>query len=154
MTPAVCQAPLSSTISQNLLKFMSIELVMVSIYLILYRPPLLLLSVFPNIRVFLNELALHIRWPQYGSFSFSISPSKEGICRIDFLEDWLVWSPCSPRDSQESSPAPHFESINSLLLSLLYSPTLTPIHDYWKNHSFDYMDLCQQSDVSAFQHAV
>ena len=56
--------------------------------------------------------------------------------RIDFLSDWLVWFPCSPRDSQESSPTPQFKSINSSVLSLLYSPTLTSIHDYWKNHSF------------------
>ena len=54
------------------------------------------------------------------------------------------------RDSQESSPAPQFKSINSLALSLLYGPTHTFVHDYWKNHSFDYMELCQQSDVSAF----
>ena len=58
--------------------------------------------------------------------------------------------PCSPRDTQESSPAPQFKSINSLALSLLYGPTLISISDYWKNHSFDYMDLCQQSDVTAF----
>ena len=56
----------------------------------------------------------------------------------------------SLRDSQESSLAPQFKGINSLALSLLYGPTLTSIHDYWKNHSFDYMDLCRQSDVSAF----
>ena len=62
----------------------------------------------------------------------------------------LVGSPCSPRDSQESSPTPHFKSINSSVLSRLYGPTLTSIHDYWKNHSFDYMDVCWQSDVSAF----
>ena len=54
------------------------------------------------------------------------------------------------RDSQESSPAPQFESINFLVFSLLYGPTLTSVHDYWKNHSFDYLDLCQQSDVSLF----
>ena len=51
---------------------------------------------------------------------------------------------------QESFPAPQFESINPLVLSLLYGPTLTSVHYYWKNHSFDYADLCQQSDVSAF----
>ena len=56
--------------------------------------------------------------------------------RTDFLYDWLVGSPCSPRDSQESSPTPQFKSINSLVLSFLYSPTLTSIYDYWKNHSF------------------
>ena len=61
-----------------------------------------------------------------------------------FLQDGLVGSPCCPRDSQESSPALQFESINSVVLSLLYGPTLTFVHDYWKNHSFDYTDLCQQ----------
>ena len=70
---------------------------------------------------------------------------------IDFLQDWLLWSPCYPRDPQESSPAPQFKSINFLALSLLYGPTLTSVHRYWKNHSFDCMNLCQQSDVSAFQ---
>ena len=63
-------------------------------------------------------------------------PSFQWIFRIDFLQNWLVWSPCCPRDSQEPSPAPQFESI-----SFLYGPTLTSIHDYWKNHSFDYMDF-------------
>ena len=61
-----------------------------------------------------------------------------------------VWSPCSPRDSQESSPKPQVKSISSSLLSLLYGPTLTSICDYLKNHSVDYMDLCQQHNVSAF----
>ena len=64
----------------------------------------------------------------------------------DFLYDGLVGSPCCSRDSQESSPTPQFKSINSLVLSLLYGPTLISIHDYWKNHSLDYMDLFQQSD--------
>ena len=72
------------------------------------------------------------------------------IFRVDFLCDWLIWSPCCPRNSQESSPTPQSKSINSLALSLLYGPTLTSVHDYWKNHSFDYLDLCWQSDVSAF----
>ena len=63
--------------------------------------------------------------------------SFQWIFRADFLEDWLVWSPCSPRDSQESSPTPHFKSIIYLVLSFLHSPTLTSIHDYWKNHSLD-----------------
>ena len=63
--------------------------------------------------------------------------SFQWIFRTDFLEDGLVGSPCSPRDSQQSSPAPQFRSINSLALSLLYSSTLTSIYDYWKNHSFD-----------------
>ena len=70
--------------------------------------------------------------------------SFQWIFRVDFLKDWLVWSPYCPRDSQEFSTAPQFESIIFTVLSLLYGPTLTSIHDYWKNHSFDYMDLCQQ----------
>ena len=108
--------------------------------------PFFLPLIFTNIRVFSNSSALHIRFPKYWSFSFSISPSK-WIFRIYFLWDWLVWSLCCPRGSQESSPAPQFESINYLVLSLLYSSTLTSIHDYWKNHNFDYMDLCLQSDA-------
>ena len=69
--------------------------------------------------------------------------SFQWIFRTDFLYDWLVGSPCSPRDSQESSPTPQFKSINSSVLSFLYSPTLTSIHDSWKNHSFDEMNLCR-----------
>ena len=78
-----------------------------------------------------------------GGQSIGISASAlsfQWIFRIDFLYNWLVWS-CCPRESQVSSPAPQFESISSSVLSLLYGPTLTSVHDYWKNHSFDYMDL-------------
>ena len=79
-----------------------------------------------------------------GSASASVLPMNiQGW----FPLDWLIWSPCSPRDSQESSPTP---SISSSGLSILYGPTLTSIHDYWKNHSFDYTDLCRQRNVSAF----
>ena len=60
------------------------------------------------------------------------------------------WFPCSPRDSQESSPTPHLENINSLVLSLLYGPTITSTHNYWKSHSLDYTDLCRPSDISSF----
>ena len=74
---AACQAALSHTNSRSLLKLMSIELVMPSNHLILCHPLLLLPSIFPSIRVFLNESVLHIRWPKYWSFSFSISPSSE-----------------------------------------------------------------------------
>ena len=76
------------------------------------------------------------------------------IFRTGFLLDGLVGSPYSPRDSQDSSPTPQFKSINSSALSFLYSPTLTSVHDYWKNHSFDLMDLCWQSNVSAFEYAI
>ena len=72
----------------------------------------------------------------FASACQSIGASASASVRTDFFQDWLVWS-CSPRDSQESSPTPQFKSINSLVLSFLYGPTLTPIHDHWKNHSFD-----------------
>ena len=151
---AAHQAFLSITNFQSLLKLMSIELVMPSNYLILCHPRLLLPSVFPRIRVFSNESVLHIRWTKYWSFTFSIGPSNEYSGLISFRMDWLVGSPCSPKDSQESSPTPQFKSINSLALSFLYSPTLTSIHDHWKNHSLDYTNLCWQSNVSAFEYAI
>ena len=75
--------------------------------------------------------------------------SFQWIFRTDFLSDWLVWSPFSPRESQESSPTLQLESINSSALSLFYCPALTSIHDNWENHSFDYTDLYMQSNVSA-----
>ena len=132
---AACQSSLSITNSQSLLKFMSIESVMPSNHLILCCPLHLLRLNFPSIRVFSDESVLQIRWPilefqlQHQSFHW--------IFRTDLFENGLVGSPCSPRDSQESSPTPHFKSINSLMLSFFYGPTLTPIHDYWKNDSFD-----------------
>ena len=128
---AALQASLSITNSRNLPKPTSNKSVMPSSHLILGRPLLLLPPIPPRIRVFSQESALHIRWPKYWSFSFNISPSN------DFLQNGLVGSPCSPRDSQESSLTPQFKSINSLVLSFLYSPTLTSIYDYWKNHSLD-----------------
>ena len=73
--------------------------------------------------------------------------SFQWVFRVDFLSGWLVWSLCCQRELQEFSLAPQCESINSSALSLLYSPTLTSVHDYWKNHSFDYVDLCWPSDV-------
>ena len=105
-------------------------------HLNLCHPLFLLPSIFPSIRVFSNESALPIRWSQYWSFSFSISPSNEYSGLISFRIDWLDLL-AVPRDSQETSLTPQFESINSLALSLLYGPTLISIHDYWKNHSFD-----------------
>ena len=86
---AACQASLSFTISWSLLKLMSIELVMPSNYLILCCPLLFLPSIFPSIKVFSNELFLHIRWPKYWSFSFSISPSNEYSGLISFTIDWF-----------------------------------------------------------------
>ena len=70
--------------------------------------------------------------------------SFQWIFGVDILYDWLILYPCSLRDSQEFSPVPQFESIISSMLSLLKGPTLTSVHDYWKNHSFNYTDLCWQ----------
>ena len=134
---AAHQASLSITNSWSSLKLTSIELVMPSSHLILCRPLLLMPPIPPSIRVFSNESTLHVRCPKYWSFSFSIIPSKEHPGLISFRMDWLVGSPCSPRDSQEPSPTPQFKSINSSALSFLHSPTLTSIHDHRKNHSLD-----------------
>ena len=101
---------------------------------------LLLPSIFPSIRVFSNESALHIRWPKYWSFSFSISPSNEYSGLISFRTDWFDL--LAVQGTLKASLAPQFESINSSAFSLLYGPALTSIQDYWKNHSFDYIDLC------------
>ena len=139
---AACQASLSSTTCWSLLKFMSTELVMPSNHCILCYPLLLLPSIFPSIKVFSKEQAVPSKWPKYWSFNFSISPSNEYSGLISFRIIGL--SSCCPGNSQESSPAPQFKSINSLVLSFLYVPTLTSIHYYWKSHSFDYMDLCRQ----------
>ena len=118
-------------------QLMSIESVMPSNHLILCCPLLSLPSIFPSIRVFSNESVLHIRWPKYWSFCFSISPSNEYSGLNSFRIDWLDLLAVQVTLHQESSPTPQFKSINSLALSFLYSPTLTSTHDYWKNHSFD-----------------
>ena len=141
------QASLCFTISQSLFQLMSIESVMSSNHLI-FCHPLLLPSIFPSIRVFSNELALHIRWPKYWSFSFSISPSNEYSGLIYFRIDWLDF--LAVQGTLKSSAALQFKNINSWALSFLSGLTLTSVHDYWKNYSFDYIDLCQQSNVSAF----
>ena len=133
---AACQASLSFTISQSLLKLMSIELVMPSNHLILCHPLLLPPSIFPSIRVFSNESALHIRWPKYRSFSFSISPSNECSGLISFRID--TFDLLAVQGTLKSLLQHH----SSSALSFLYGPNLISIHDYWKNHSLDWMDLC------------
>ena len=130
---AARQASLSITNSKNLLKLMSIESMMPSNHLIFCCPLLLLPSILTSIRVFPNEPVLCIRWPKY--WSFSISPSSEYSGLISFRMDWLDL--LVVQRTQESSPTPQFKSINSLALRFLYGPTLTSIHDYWKNHSLD-----------------
>ena len=128
---AAHQVSWSFIISQSLLKLMSVELVVPFNHLILCRPLFLLPSIFPSIRVFSNESALHIRWPKY--WSFSISPSNEYSGLISFRRDWLDL--LAVQGTQESSPTPQLKSINSSVLSLFYDPSLTSIHDYWKNNS-------------------
>ena len=146
---AAHQASLSITSSWSLHKLLSIVLVMPSNHLILCCPLLLLPSIFPSIRVFFQWVGSSYQVAKILEFQLQ-HQSFRWIFRTDFLWDGLVWSPCCPRDSQESSLAPRFKSIDSSALSLLYGPALISIHDYWKNHSFDYTDLCWQSDVSGF----
>ena len=117
---AARQAPLSSTISQNLLKFMSIESVMLSNHLILSSPLHILSSIFPSIRIFSSESAICIRWPKCRSFNFSISPSNEYSGLISFRIDWLYLL-----DVQETPRVFSSTTVqNSLVLSFLYGPTL------------------------------
>ena len=99
-------------------------------------PLLLLLSIFPSIRVFSNESTLRMRWPKYWSFSFSISPSNEYSGLISFRMDWFNIRAVQGT-LKESSPPPQFKNTNSSVPSFLCSPTLTSVHDYWKNHSLD-----------------
>ena len=148
---AADHAPLSSTISQSLFKCMSIELVMHSNHLILCHPLFLLPSIFPTIRGFSNELTLCIRWPEYWSFSFSISPSNEYSGLISFRTNWFDL--LAVQGTLKSLLQHHSLKASILQHSaffILYTPTLTSIHGYWKNHSFDYMALCRQSDIFAF----
>ena len=104
---------------------------MPSSHLILCCPLLLLPPIPPSIRVFSNESILRMRWPEYWSFSFSISPSKDHPGLISFRMDWLDLLAVQGT-SQESSPTPQFKSINFSVLSFLHSPTLTSIHDHRK----------------------
>ena len=125
---AARQASLSFIISQSLLKLMSIELLMPSNRLILCHL-LLLPSVFPSIRVFSKELALCITWPKYWSFNFSSSPSNKDSGLISFRIDWFDF--LAVQETLKNLLQHHS---SKKVLSLLYGPTLTTIHDYWKNH--------------------
>ena len=131
---AARQASLSIAISQSLLKLMSIESVMSSNHLILCRL-LLLPSVFPSIRVFSDESVLCIRWPEYWSFSFSISPSNEYSGLISFRMDF--WISLQSKGSSGVFSNTTIQKHQLFGALFLYSPTLTSIHDYWQNHSFD-----------------
>ena len=149
-----CQVLLSFTISWSLLRFTSIQSVMVFNHLILCHPLLLLPSIFPSIRVFSSESALWIRWSKYWTFSFSISPSNEYSGLISSRIDWFA--------VKES-----LDSLQSKGLSRVFFNTIVQKHQFFdtqaslwsnchihtwllENHSFGRMDLCQQSNVSAF----
>ena len=130
------QASLSITNSRSSLRLTSIESVMPSSHLILCHPLLLLPPKTPSIRVFSSESTLHMRWPKYWSFSFSIIPSREHPGLISFRMNWLDLLAVQGT-LKNLSPTPQFRSVNSSELSFLHSPTLTSIHDHWKNHSLD-----------------
>ena len=135
--PMDCSMPgfPSITNSWSLLKLMSIESMMPSNHLILCCPLLLLPSIFPSVRVFSSESVLHIRWPEYWRFSFSISPSSEHPGLISFRMDWLDL--LAVQRTLKSLLQHYNSKANSLALSFPYSPALTSVHDYWKNHRFD-----------------
>ena len=145
LCPTLCDPMNHSTpglpVHHQLLEFTQThvhESVMPSSHLILCRPLLLLPPIPPSIRVFSNESTLHMRWPNYWSFSFSISPSKDNpglIFRMDCLDLLVV------QGTLKSLLQHHFKSINSSVLSFLHSPTFTSIHDHWKNHSLDQTDI-------------
>ena len=132
---AAHQASLSITNSWSLLKLMSTESVMPSNHFIHCHSLLLISQSAPALRSFpMNQFFTS------GGQNIGISASASVLpmnIQDWFPLGWLVGSPCSPKDSQESSPTPQFKSINSSVLRFLYSPTLTSIHDYWKNHSFE-----------------
>ena len=132
---AACQASLSITNSQSFLKLMSIKSVMPSNHLILCRPLLLPPSIFPSIRVFSNESVLCNRLPKHWSFSFSISPSNEYSGLTSFRIDWF--DPLTVKGLSRVFSNTTVQKHQFLVLSFLHSPTLTSIHDYWKNHSLD-----------------
>ena len=133
------QASLSITNSWSLPKLMSIKSVMPFNHLTLCQPLLLLPSIFPSIRVFSNESVLHIRWPKYWSFSFSISPSKEHPGLISFRMDCLDL--LVVQGTLKSLLQHHSSKASILQHSAFFMVQLS--QDYWENHSFDYMDLCR-----------
>ena len=139
------QASLSFTIFWNLLKLMSIESVMPCSHLILCHPLLLLPSIFPSSRVFSSELAICIRCQSIGASASVLPMNTQGWFPLGLTGMISLLSKGLSRVFSSATIQKH-----QFVLSLLYGPTLTSVRDYWKNHSFDYTDLCQQSNVSAF----
>ena len=140
---AACQVSLPFIISWNLLRVMSIESAMLSNHLILCCPLLLFLSVSPSTRVFSNESVLCIRWPQYWSFSFTISLSNEYTEFISFKIDMFGLLTVQGSESQESSPPPHLKIIN-YSCSPFFMIHLSHLYMTRKSHRFEYTDLCRQ----------
>ena len=129
-----CPSP-TPRVGGSLLKLMSIESVMPSSHLTLCHPLLLLPSIFPSIGVFSNESILHIRWPKYWSFSFSINPSSEYSGLISFRMDWLDLLAAQGLSTVFSNTTVQKHQFFGTQLSLWFN--FTSIHDYWKNHSLD-----------------
>ena len=139
---AARQTSLSFIITWTLLKLMSLESMMSSNHPIVCHPLIFLHSVFPSIRVFFNESALHIRWPKYWSFIISSSNEYSGLIsfridRLDLLAVQGILKSLLQHSWKKCSIFQQFRSIYSSTLSFLYSPILTSIHDYWKNHTLD-----------------
>ena len=146
---AACHAPLSFTISRSLLKFISIESVMLSNHFILWHPLFPLPSIYSVIRLFTNELALPIKWPKFWSFSFSISLSNEYSGLISFRIDWFDL--LAVQGTLRSLLQHHILKASILWRSSFFMVQLSYLYmTTEKNHSLDYMDLSWQSDVSAF----
>ena len=145
---AACQASLSFTLSRSLLKLVSIELMMPSNHLIFYCLLLLLPLIFPSIGSFPRSQLFTSGGESIGaSASASVLPMKvHSLFPLGLSGLIPLLSKGRSRVFSSTTTQEH----NPLTLSFLYNITLTSIHDYWKNHSFDYMDLCGQSDVSAF----
>ena len=145
---AACQASLSITNSQSLLKLMFIESVIPSNHLILCRPLLLLPSIFPSIRVFSKESVLHIRWPKYWSCSFSISPYNEYSGLIYFRMDWFdilaVQGTLKSLLQHHSSKASIFQCQAFIIVQFSHPYITTGKPELWLD------ELCQQSNVSGF----
>ena len=132
---AACQASLSITNSQSLLKLKSIKSVMPSNHLILCHPFLFLPSIFPSIRVFSNESVLHIRWTNHWSIIFSISSCIEYSGLVSFRIEWLDL--LAVHGTLKSILQQHSSKASILQCSAFFMIQLTSTHDYWKNHSFD-----------------
>ena len=129
-------------------QLMSIKSIIPSNHLILCNHLLLLPSNFPSIRVFSNESTLPIRWPKYWNFSFSINPSNEYSGLVSFRVDWSHL--LAVQGTLKSLLQHHNSKASILQYSVFFMVQLSHPHGMWKNHSFDYMDLCQQNDSSAF----